>query len=251
MVCPRFACLPPGFPAVPQYLGHTTVRSRLLADPDLECYTIRLPVRVIPDRTGVETHRLPAPASSERRSLTCLPQGHRHADRVKRAYISCHGRNPSGVGPCISNTLSQTATPLLGPHYRVPTLVWVAPTSMHPTRVLALTLVHGCPPPTDQRLDLPGYRVFSMSGSTRPRTPGVPAPLAIAQRRLLPTGGTKPSTLTNQTFRGSTPSRSASPVTFAPRLLSCLHIDSPVTRSAARLHTGLAAHDYPGGTLTR
>jgi hypothetical protein len=40
------------------------------------------------------------------------------------------------------------------------------------TRVLALTLVHGCPPPTDRRLDLPGYRVFSMSGSTRPRTPG-------------------------------------------------------------------------------
>jgi hypothetical protein len=38
--------------------------------------------------------------------------------------------------------------------------------------VLALTLVHGCPPPTDRHLDLPGYRVLSMSGSTRPRTPG-------------------------------------------------------------------------------
>jgi len=80
---------------------------------------------------------------------------------------------------------------------------------------------------------------------------GVPAPLAIAQRRLLPTGGTKPSALTHQIFRGSTPSRSAPPVSFAPRLLSCLHIDSPVTRRAARLDTGLVAHDYPGGTLTR
>jgi len=38
--------------------------------------------------------------------------------------------------------------------------------------VLALTLVHGCPSPADRRLDLPGYRIFSMSGSTRPRTPG-------------------------------------------------------------------------------
>jgi hypothetical protein len=38
-----FSLLPPGFPAVPQYLCHTTIRSRLLAEPDLECYTIRLP----------------------------------------------------------------------------------------------------------------------------------------------------------------------------------------------------------------
>jgi len=40
------------------------------------------------------------------------------------------------------------------------------------TRVLALTLVHGCPSPTDRHLDLPGDRVFSMSDATRPRTPG-------------------------------------------------------------------------------
>ena len=39
-------------------------------------------------------------------------------------------------------------------------------------RVLAVTLVHGCPLPTDRCADLPGYRVFSMSGSIRPRTPG-------------------------------------------------------------------------------
>jgi hypothetical protein len=38
--------------------------------------------------------------------------------------------------------------------------------------VLALTLVRGCPLPADRCADLPGYRVFSMSGSIRPRTPG-------------------------------------------------------------------------------
>jgi hypothetical protein len=84
-----------------------------------------------PRSDGRKTHRLPPPASSERRSLTCLAQGHRHADRVKRAHFSCHGQSPLGVGPCIRSTLSQTATPLLGPHYRVSTLVWVAPTSKH------------------------------------------------------------------------------------------------------------------------
>jgi hypothetical protein len=34
------------------------------------------------------------------------------------------------------------------------------------------TLVHGCPLPADRCSDLPGYHVLSMSGSTRPRTPG-------------------------------------------------------------------------------
>ena len=39
-------------------------------------------------------------------------------------------------------------------------------------RVLAVTLVHGCPLPADRCTELPGYHVPSMSGSTRPRTPG-------------------------------------------------------------------------------
>ncbi len=80
---------------------------------------------------GGETHRLLAPASSERRSLTCLPPGHPYTDRLKRAEMSCHGQSPLGVGLCIGRTLSQTTTPVLGPHYRVSTLVWVAPTSKH------------------------------------------------------------------------------------------------------------------------
>ena len=118
--------------------------------------------------------------------------------------------------------------------------------------VLALTLVRRCPPPADRCADLPGYHALSMSGSTRPRTPGSThatrqnAARIVACRRDKPVG-----TLQRKTFRGSTPSRSASPVTFAPRLLSCLRIDTAVTTRAARLDTGLAAHDYPGGTLTR
>jgi len=42
-----------------------------------------------------------------------------------------HGQSPHGVGPCFTRALPQAATPLLGPHYRVSTLVWVAPTSKH------------------------------------------------------------------------------------------------------------------------
>jgi len=103
---------------------------------------------------------------------------------------------------------------------------------------------------TDARISLvTAYSQCQARHGLGPR--GVPAPLAIAQRRLLPAGGTNPSALSNQNFRGSTPSRSAPPVTFAPRLLSCLRIDASVTSRAARLDTGLAAHDYPGGILTR
>jgi hypothetical protein len=167
--------------------------------------------------------------------------------------------------------------PPLGPHYRVSTLLWVAPTSKHHrpcpcsytcSRVPAssgptLGLVR-CAVPASLRArpGLPG-RAFG-----RPALPlvtahsqcqarhglgprGVPAPLAGAQRRLLPTGGTKRSALTTQSFRGSTPSRSAPPVTFAPRQRISLHFDSSVTNRAARLATGLVAHDYPGGTPTR
>jgi predicted nucleic-acid-binding protein len=60
--------------------------------------------------------------------------------------------------------------------------------------VLALTLVHGCPPPADRCSDLPGYHVLSMSGSTRPRTPGSTraarqcAARIVACRRVKPVG---------------------------------------------------------------
>jgi hypothetical protein len=60
---------------------------------------------------------------------------------------------------------------------------------------------------------------------------GVPAPLAVTRYRLLPVGWTNPSVLSDYSFRGSIPSRSAPPVAFTPRLLSCLRIDAPVIAS--------------------
>ena len=47
-----------------------------------------------------------------------------------------------------------------------------------------------------------------------------------------------------RTFRGSTPSRSALPVTIAPRLLSCLRIKHSVTTAPARLDSRPVANGY-------
>ena len=74
-------------------------------------------------------------------------------------------------------------------------------------RVLALRLVHGCPHPADRHLDLPGYRVFSLSGSTRPWTPGstgaarrCAAPV-VAYRRDKTVGTRQPKLSGLNTFR--------------------------------------------------
>jgi hypothetical protein len=166
--------------------------------------------------------------------------------------FGCHGQSPLGVGPCVALALSQTATPLLDPHYRASSLVRMAPTSTH--HRLRPRFLHSFAGARLRRTDTRISLVTACSQCQArhglgPR--GVPVSLAGARHELLPTGGSKPSALTNRNFRGSTPSRSAPPATFAPRLLSCLRIDSSVTSRAARLDTGLVAHDYPGGALTR
>ena len=51
-------------------------------------------------------------------------------------------------------------------------------------------------------------------------------------------------------FRDSTPSRPASPVTIAPRLLSCLRIKYTVTSAPARLDTRPVASGYLRGVRT-
>ncbi len=59
------------------------------------------------------------------------------------------------------------------------------------------TLVHGCPPPADQHVDLPGCDVLSLSGSTRARTPGS---TRVARRCATPVvacRGPNPSALSN------------------------------------------------------
>ena len=53
------------------------------------------------------------------------------------------------------------------------------------------------------------------------------------------------------TFRDSTPSRSALPVTIAPRPLSYLRIEDPVAGTYARLDTKPVASGYLGGIHTR
>jgi hypothetical protein len=70
--------------------------------------------------------------------------------------------------------------------------------------VLAVTLVRGCPLPTDRCSDLRVY-VFSMSiskrsGSIRPRTLGVSVPLAMTRHGLFPAGATNPSPLPTVLF---------------------------------------------------
>ena len=192
----------------------------------------------------------------QRRACRAPPQGRARRRRETRGH-GCHGQSPLGVGPCFTRALSQAATPLLDPHYQASQLVWVAPTSTHHRpRPRFLHLFAGA------HLQRTGARISLVTACSQcqarhglgPR--GAPVPLARARHGLLPTGGSKPSALTNQNFRGSTPSRSAPPVTFAARLtqgacLSNLRIDAPVASRTARLDTGLAAHDYPGGTCTR
>jgi hypothetical protein len=112
------------------------------------------------------------------------------------------------------------------------------------------TLVHGCPLPADRCTDLLSYRVFGMSGSTRTRPPGKYPRYSPSRDAGCCLPGGKPVGTLPVDFRGSIPSRSASPVTLAPRLLSCLRINQPVTALTARLDTGPVASVYPGGSHT-
>ena len=209
-----------------------------------------------PESFAVEQGSVSSTLSTPHRRLRPRRRGCRASFRARQRRETrehrCHGQSPLGVGPCFTLALSRAATPLLDLHYQASQLVWVARTSTHHRlRPRFLHLFAGA------RLQRTDARISLVTACSRcqarhglgPR--GVSVPLARARHGLLPTGGTKPSALTNQNFRGSTPSGSAPPVTFAPRLLSCLRIDAPVTSHAARLDTGLVANDYPGGIHTR
>ncbi len=110
--------------------------------------------------------------------------------------FGCHGQNPLGVGPCVAFALSQTATPLLDPHYRASSLVWMAPTSTHhrPCPRFLHLFTGARLRRTDTWISLvttcsPCQARYGLG----PR--GVSVPLAIAQHGLLPAGGTNPSAL--------------------------------------------------------
>ena len=112
-----------------------------------------------------------------------------------------HGQSPLWVGPCVPFPLSHPGTPWLHPHYQASRLLWVPPTSGHhrplPRFLHSLTGAHLL---ARQRPDLLGYRIFAISGSTRPRTPGVPSELALALLGLSPADGSMPSALTKLIF---------------------------------------------------
>jgi hypothetical protein len=113
-------------------------------------------------------------------------------------------------------------------------------------------LVRGCAPNFMRRcLGLLGYRAIAMSGSLRLSIPGGLHRLANTSGNLLPAGVLKPSARSHASFRDSSPSRSALPVTIAPRLLSCLRIKCGVTDAPARLDTWPVASGFQGGTSTR
>ena len=195
------------------------VRPAALAEPDLVRYTIRLPAGVI----------------------------HRGFPRCETNQSCGHGLNPLSVGPCFSDSFSPTDTPSLRPHYRTSSLLWVSPTSAR-LRPLprCLGLSEGAHPdgsPWLPRILLVRLDATSdpgLSVDTRPTASTVVAcwvrePIGQIQRCR---------------FRDSTSSGSASPVTFAPRLLSYLRIKRPVTRTPARLDTRPVASSYLGGTCT-
>jgi hypothetical protein len=178
------------------------------------------------------------------RLFTCHP--------CETLEFGCHGQSPLGVGPCLALALSQTATPLLGPRYQASSLLWVAPTSKHRrpcSRCLGL-FTGARLRRTDARISLvTTYSPCQARHGLGPR--GVSSALALRAGSIVACRKDKPVGTLQLTFRGSIPSRSAPPVTFSPRLLSCLRIDGPVTTRAARLDTGLVASDYPGGIPTR
>ena len=191
---------------MPQYLRHASVRSRLLAEPDLECYTIRLPARAFRSGTGGRSGALSTLCGRhppQRRAFRAPPRERARQLRETRER-RCHGQNPLSVGPCFTRALSQAATPLLDPHYRASSLVWMAPTSTHhrpcPRFLDLFTGAHILRTDTWISLVTTCSQCQARYG-LGPR--GVPAPLAIAQHGLLPARGTNPSALSNDKIFGA------------------------------------------------
>ena len=97
-----------------------------------------------------------------------------------------------------------------------------------------------------QLTGLPGCRFLRLSGSIRPQTPGrrnhprLRGPSAVACWRSNAIGRSPTSV-----FRGSTPSRAASPVpSLDLACFQCLRINRPVAGTTARLDTRPVASGY-------
>ena len=160
---------------------------------------------------------------------------------------------PLCVGPCFLLSFAQTGTPSLPPHYQGSPLLWVPPTSTHhrPFPRL-LSLVHGCAlscAPMTGSPWLPHIRNVRLDTASDPGEHPLRLPFRLVGCCLLK--GQTHRRSPSEFFGASTPSRPASPVTIAPRLLSYLRINQPVTALTARLDTGPVASGYPDGISSR
>jgi hypothetical protein len=110
--------------------------------------------------------RAPARRPSEA-CLTLLPRT--ESSRCRAVY---HPHAVSNRHPFAPPALPGIDTTIGGSDFRTP-----------PPASSPFSLVHGCPHPADRDTDLLGYRAFSLSGSTWPRTPGS---TGTARRRAVP-----------------------------------------------------------------
>ena len=142
-----------------------------------------------------------------------------------------HAYSPLGVGACFPCSLSQTGAPSLPPNYRRSSRLRAPPTPQHP-----------CPLPRSLHLSegarssapmlgspwLPHNRCVRLDTVCDPGWSDTACHFNFSPYPLLPAGILKPSAHSNTVISGLQPSRSALPVTIAPRLLSCLRIKLPI-----------------------
>jgi hypothetical protein len=104
--------LPPGFPAVPQYLCHATVRlparsSRTWSVTPSGSRPEPFAVEQGSESSALSTPRVRLPP--QRRVCRAPPQGRARRRRETRGHGG-HGQSPRGVGPCFTRALSRAAT---------------------------------------------------------------------------------------------------------------------------------------------
>ena len=102
------------------------------------------------------------------------------------------------------------------------------------------------PAPADRRLDFAGYHVSSMSGSTRPRTPGsISATRHCAAPVVACRGGQTRRHSPTKTFGAQHLQGRLHPLPLHLACLFRLRIDSPVTRRAVRVETAITEPSLP------
>lgn len=143
-----------------------------------------------------------------------------------------HAHSPLGVGACFPYSLSQTGAPSLPPNYQRSSLLWAPPTPWHPhplPRCLHLSEGARSSAPMPGSPWLPHYLYVRLDTVFDPGWAVTACPFNSSPCPLLPAGVPKPSAISKYGHFGTTTFKVGSPVTFAPRLLSCLRIKRPIT----------------------